>query len=351
MTEYTCEYIEGAISFNRTDYDSFLSRITFCNFENINNGLGHTALIEDYAGEEIDLDKLIEKREKIKNDFGNGIFPKSCVGCPRIEKRKPKEHNKIYNLSLASWQICNSRCVYCESEYFDKYNRYIENYSDFHKKFVEQYDILSIVKQLVKKEILAKDALIDITGGEPTMYPRFNELLAVLLEYGCKRIRILTNAIIYSPVIERGLRENAVTLTISVDAGSQGMHKKVKGVASYNLVWENIRKYSKFLQKNTEQQLDLKYILIPGLKESKRELNLWIKLSMLNGATCISVNVTNQLLQKIDINKKVAYRMMSLAEYAYRKAKKKNIPMYFHSNLLDIYTKFNKQAPVGLSIK
>lgn len=350
MTQYRCEYIDNAISFNRTDCNSMDSRITFCNFVNIHNGLGRAPFVKEYEGDKINWDELIEKREEIKRDFANGKFLKECEGCSRIEESSPLTHKKIKMLSIASWQICNSHCIYCEAEYFNRYTDYLDNYSEFYKKFVEQFNVYEIVQDMIKKEILDKNALIDITGGEPTLYPRFNELLALLVEYGCKNIRVLTNAIIYSPAIEKALKADAVTLIISLDAGTKKVHEKAKGVCSYDLVWENIRKYSESLPKNSNHQIDLKYILIEGLNDSKKEIQTWLDLCKKNGATCVSVNVRDQLLQKVNIDQKTVNKMTSLAEFAYKKAKKNNLKIYFHANLLDLYDKYNKIPPVRMEM-
>ena len=328
MTEYRCHYIDNSIAFNRTDMESMFSRITFCNCMNSANGLGRSPFVENYDGRDLDWAELLDKRDKIREDFAKGIFPKQCEGCYQIEKKAPEKHRKIYDLAIAAWQICNSNCVYCEAEYLRNYKNYLNDYTTFHKKFVEQYDLLKIIKELISKEILAKEARIDITGGEPTMYPRFNEILANLTEYGCKNIRILTNAISYSPSIEKALINDAATMIISIDAGSKEMHKKVKGVSSYDIVWENITKYAKLLPKDSKHDIDLKYILIPSLNDIKKEVEKWIKLSKQAGATCVSVDVDFRVLAKVNVDKKIQKNLINLFEFAVNKAKKYKIRIY-----------------------
>lgn len=345
MTKYSCHYIDNYISFNRTDRNSMLSRITFCNYTNVNNGLGRSPFIENYDGSPIDWDELLQKRDKIRKDFSEGIFPKECEGCFQMEEKEPQTHHKIYDMTIASWQICNSKCVYCESEYINKYKEYISDYPTFHKKFVEQYNVVPIIREMTEKEILAKEARIDITGGEPTLYPRLDELLSVLLDYGCHNMRIYSNVIVFSPLIEKALSQDAATMIISLDAGSREMHRKVKGVSSYDLVWENIKRYSVALPKNSKHDIDLKYIIIPGLNDSKKEIDIWLKLSKNNGATCVSVDLDFRVLQKVHVDKKIAEKVMKLNNYAIKKAKKMNLRIYFHPNLRDIYLKFNKELP------
>lgn len=345
MVEYRCHYIDDCIAFNRTDCDSMLSRVTFCNCMNSSNGMGRAPFIENYDGSPINWDELLDKRDEIRKNFAKGIFPKQCEGCYQIEEQPPKNHRKIYDLAIAPWQICNSKCVYCESEYIYKYQDYIDDYGKFYKKFIEQYNMIPILEEMISKEILSKEARIDITGGEPTQYPRFNELLALLIEYGCKNIRILTNAITYSPAIEKALKADSATMIISLDAGTKEMHRKVKGVSSYDIVWENIKRYASVLPAGSKHDMDLKYILIPGLNDSKKELDLWLKTSKAAGATCVSVDVDFRLLSKINVDKKIASNLVKLYEFAYKKAAKYKIRIYAHPNLRDIYIKQGVQLP------
>ena len=345
MVKYSCQYIDNALAFNRTDKGSDFSRVTFCNCMNSSNGLGRSPYKENYDGTPIDWDEFLAKRDEIRKNFANGIFPKECEGCYQIEEKEPETHHKIYDFAIAPWQICNSRCVYCEAEFIDKYKDFLVNYDKFHQKFVEQYNFIPILRAMVQKEILAKEARIDITGGEPTMYPRFNELLGILLDYGCKNIRILSNCIIYSPLIEKALRDDAATMIISLDAGSKELHQKVKGVSSYDIVWENIKRYAKCIPPNSKHDMDLKYILIPKLNDDKREIEKWIKKSKDSGATCVSMDVDFRVLQKVDVDKKIANKLIEMSLFAIKVAKKQKIRIYFHPNLRDIYIKQGKEQP------
>ena len=345
MSEYRCHYIDEALSFNRTNPDSMFSHITFCNYLNPNNAMGRYAFLKDYDGHPINWDDFIAKRDEIRCNFAQGNFPEECKGCPEIVKEAPKTHKKIYDLSIAAWQICNSNCIFCEATYLRDYKKDLDNFDILYKKYVEPYDVYAMVKELTEKEILAKEARIDITGGEPTLYPKFNQLVALLIEYGCKNMRIYTNAIMYSPAIEKALKEDAATMVISLDAGSREMHKKVKGVASYDLVWENIKKYTSVMPQNHKKEMNLKYILIPNVNDNKKELEIWIKLSKQANADCVSVDLDYRYLAKQIDDKKVWKKLVSLYEFAYKKAAKYKIRMYAHPYLRDVYAKLGLQLP------
>lgn len=348
MKMYSCESIDNQIALNRTNPNCFTSHITFCNMMNAANGLGCFPLYKNYNGTPIDWLEVMEHREKIKEEFAKGNFPRECKGCFRIQEKEPQKHKQITILQIAAWNACNSKCVYCESDYFADYQKYLSDYSLFHKKFVEQYDVVETVKNMIKTGVLSKNAKIDITGGEPTIYPRFNELLACLLEYGCRNINILSNAIVYSPIIEYGISLNAINLIISIDAGSRDVHKKVKGVSSYDLVWENVSNYHKALKSSQvhsskKHWIDLKYIIIENLNDSKREIDLWIKKAKDVGVEVLSLNLTDQFNRNTNYNKSRAIKMVNLSEYAFKKAVKNGFKMYFHPNLQDNYIKLGKE--------
>ena len=48
MVKYSCQYIDNALAFNRTDKGSDFSRVTFCNCMNSSNGLGRSPYKENY---------------------------------------------------------------------------------------------------------------------------------------------------------------------------------------------------------------------------------------------------------------------------------------------------------------
>lgn len=357
MTEYSCEFIDNSLALNRTNPNSYTSNISFCNSVNPSNGLGRFALFYDYDGEkDIDWKEALEKRACIQEEFAKGNFPKPCQGCYRIQKKTHLTHKKITILQIAAWNICNSRCIYCESDYFKDYEKYINDYNSFNRKFISHYDVYKSVKNMIDNEVLSKSARIDISGGEPTLYPRFGELLACLAEYGCTNINILTNAIIYSPVIEQAIKLNSTSLVISVDAGSREIHKKVKGVSSYDLVWENIEKYQKVMtevnNKNNEMRhwIELKYILIENLNDSKKEIDKWLHLAKKANVKVLSMNVRDQFDQDINYDKKFLKKFIFLSKYAASKAKKMGFEMYFHSNLTDCYQKANETIPTCFDV-
>jgi wyosine [tRNA(Phe)-imidazoG37] synthetase (radical SAM superfamily) len=194
-----------------------------------------------------------------------------CKNCSMIVERNTwDEKDYIDNLLLAQWTKCNSNCIYCGCA---------PDSNNFPKNNSEYYDITPAIKDMIEQGILIQSAKIDFAGGEPTIYPEFETLLTLFIEKGFKNLFINTSGIKYSNTIEYALKSNSLNLlTISVDAGSCGVHKQIKRTNSYKIVWDNIKKYS-IAQKssNNNFQFCLKYIILPEINDTKEEIDLFLE--------------------------------------------------------------------------
>lgn len=74
---------------------------------------------------------------------------------------------------------------------------------------------------MIDKNLISDSATIDIAGGEPTLYYKFNEALEMLLSINIKNIVIHTNGILYNKIIEKGIKNGKINLIVSIDAGTK----------------------------------------------------------------------------------------------------------------------------------
>lgn len=337
MNELSCDSINNGICFNNCKTTS----ITYCTLTNNANGLGWPNVIENYDGSPIDWGKFFESREREQKLIAEGNPRKECAGCNQIFLGPKVSHRKIRYILLSTWQVCNSDCLYCLG-HAPVVSPDDPNYAEHYDRWIEPYDIFAIVKDMVEKDILDKDAIIDFAGGEPTLYPRFNELLKFFVDNGYKNIIIHTNAIQYAPAIEYGIKNDAVSLLISIDAGTKGMHEKVKRVKSYDAVWKIFKKYSSARGKDFSCNLGTKYVVMPGVNDSKREIEIWLKESKKHGATKVVLNVYNQLLNELNYKEDILKKLIDLSEFAIEKAKKLNIPLQLYPNYSAVYVAANR---------
>ena len=316
----------------------FSQKIAYCSNGNPNNLRKVTAIYDKFTGN-LDINDLYNK---IKNDRKNlikGILPQNCVNCPELKTEKEISLKpQIDYIQFSDYSMCNSKCVYC--------NSWKNTKTDNNGKLTlingkeDSYEIMPIIKQLIKKGLLTKDTTIDFAGGEPTAYRQFEEALSFLLKFGIKKVYIFSNVINYSQAIADGLKDGIITLTVSVDAGTKEMHRQVKGVKSYDSVWENLKKYSAVKARNN--QLVSKYVIVPYLNDIEQEVDIWLQKSVQAGITEFILNADDRILEK-ELEEDVIKRTNKISIYFEGKAKEYNLNYDLYANIRFINDKVQKK--------
>ena len=224
-----------------------------------------------YNGETADWDYIFKTRKnfikQINSIFSKETHPPCCEGCCEIDsyyQDKPVEKfdNKIDRMYFHNHMSCNAKCTYCAYGYIERGYR---------------YKVLPLVKALMDKEILSRNANVYMSGGEITISPEFEELMSVLLNYLYSRIEILTSGIKYCKSIEEAFIHNKCKLVISLDSASVETYKKIKQVDCFNKVVENIRNYVN-ASENARTNITMKYILVDGVNDDIDEIKNFVKL-------------------------------------------------------------------------
>lgn len=254
----SCELLEHGFMVDNSN------SVRVCSIINNEYG-GRPLLFSEYTGEIFDKEEFFAKKREHRNLTKQGSHPYECTNCPMLVDREWDDEDYIDNLLFAHWVDCNSRCIYCGA-----------TTDEFVRANYRYYDFTPAIKEMIENGSLIRTAKIDFAGGEPTVYPEFENLLSLFLNEGFNNIFVNTSGIKYSPSIKQALRNNQITLTISIDAGTKEMHKKIKRVDSFDKVWSNIKEYSKAQQEaGTKEKICLKYILIPDLNIDKKEIDIF----------------------------------------------------------------------------
>ena len=263
MRYKSCYWIESGINFDINAYK-------ICCLYSAKGG-GNTIIEDHYKGKPINWEKVFEFKKQVKDIFKSGqIYPK-CDGCILLEEKDwDDDHTKISMINLDYWTKCNSRCTYCHTM-VDK-----KRYNSF-----KNYNFLPIIKDMIKRDILRPNGHVSFGGGEVTLLKEFEKLLNIFIDFGFPLIRIHSSCILYSKAIEKGLKEGCVDLIVSVDAGTKEMHRKIKGVDSYDKVWKNLKNYAS--KQKDKYAVKTKYIVIPGENDIKEEIDTWLIKSKENG--------------------------------------------------------------------
>lgn len=324
MRYKSCYWIESGINF---DIDAY----KVCCLYSAKGG-GNTIIQDKYKGESVDWDKVFEFKKMMKDMHKKGeIYPK-CEGCIYLQERDwDDDHSKISMINLDYWTKCNSKCSYCHTM-LDK-----ERYNKF-----KNYNFLPILKDMIKRDILRPNGHVSFGGGEVTLLREFDKLLNIFMDFGFPLTRIHSSCIKYSRAVEKGLKNGCVDLIVSVDAGSKELHKKIKQVNSYDKVWKNLKRYAS--HQKDPYAVKSKYIVIPGVNDSRDEIDIWLKKSKENGINCVfheieskwfyarRENVPDEIFELFDYTKEKAesmglkYVLYERAEHmmSYRKEKEVN---------------------------
>lgn len=238
---YSCHELEGAVTFIH-------GAITMCgHVHSTNKGM---PFISEYKGGDIPIDIIKKARaDLIKKNQTDEDTP--CKGCQFLQKANWKQNDHLIdNITIGYYTPCNLRCSYC----------YITSYSqEEEKKFnIPPYNMTDTLKKLIDNKLLASNCTAWLTGGEPTSFIDFKEIMTLLVDNNIKTT-IGTNCT-RKPIdiVRKGLQNGNVEILCSVDAGTRETYKEVKGRDRYEDVWKNIKEYNNINDKNVV----IKYIFM-----------------------------------------------------------------------------------------
>ena len=211
----SCEWIEGGLAFNRASLHT-------CLIVHHRTGL---PIVADYSGGALPLETLLRVREEIRAANQQGGHPE-CRGCPHLKTKSwPRPRHPIEIVGIAHYAYCNIKCSYCFLQTQDP--------ASF-AAGLKPYSLLPVIHELIEGGHLAPHAIIDWGGGEPTSYPEFDELLAMLLDHGTFHY-LHTNGTRFPAAVRRAPRR--VHVICSVDAGRPETYVRLKQKDYLERVW------------------------------------------------------------------------------------------------------------------
>ncbi len=196
----------------------------------------HPFRAEDILREKRDLYTLINRGAS-----------ESCAGCPFLEFKEWGYINEleIENVSFEYHSICNMRCQYCSDTYYSG-------------KGVS-YNVQDLVDELIDDGSFASLKSVVWGGGEPVLDRLFDPIIQRIADgFPAIKQRVITNSSVYSKKIEDLLRNDRITITTSVDAGTPDKFREVRGNPKFDDVFNNLVKYAAVRPGN----VTVKYIIL-----------------------------------------------------------------------------------------
>ncbi len=264
----------------------------------------------------INLDHIYNCRKKVVNFINNKDnewYPDECKDCCElnnyISKNKIKNFdNKIEKIYFQNFMTCNAKCTYCA---FGK----VEN--------GYKYKVVPIIKTMIEKNILSKNAYVYMSGGEITIYPEFEELFSILSDYLDSCIEIFSSGIKYSDAIKEAFKQNKCRIVISLDSGCRETYLKIKQVDCFDSVVNNIKSYISYTE-NAKDRIVLKYIIVDNANDNKEEIEKFINLVVSLGVKNVRLDI-DYGKYKYAMHKRVPSHYFELYDYFHKLANDNNL--------------------------
>jgi radical SAM protein with 4Fe4S-binding SPASM domain len=133
-----------------------------------------------------------------------------------------KEINYISTLYYNITYRCFLNCPYCYA-----------NKNNLEVSLRDNLIILSKLKMYNVRNIV-------LIGGEPFYHPNILDLLKQLQLFNFKSISIVTNGIIFNERLYRFIKENSISLQISIDSNIESVNARTRGKGNLKKVLKNI---------------------------------------------------------------------------------------------------------------
>ncbi|MDD5213063.1 MAG: radical SAM protein [Candidatus Gracilibacteria bacterium] len=135
---------------------------------------------------------------------------------------KIEENNSTKNFEIISIELthlCNLKCEWCFNQHSSEYNN---------KKFLNFEELIKTLLLFEKWRIknAIKKPLIKLTGGEPTLYYRINELILFIKSYLGYKIKLNTNGLLLHKLDQKIISDNLDIILFSYHFGDNTMYNK-----------------------------------------------------------------------------------------------------------------------------
>mgnify|MGYP002876234964 FL=1 len=255
---------------------------------------GDVEICRAQSNEEVSYKVIKEQKKKLHEDINQGKETE-CSGCPWLrEDEWPSLDNLlISHISVENHSVCNLRCTYCSETYYGGK--------------LPSYDISTLMEDLKKNNALSSNLSLVWGGGESVLLESFETIFPHIVdEYKPIHNHLFTNATRFSPALERYLKSDQVSITSSIDAGTNETFIRVRGRNRLNVTLDNLRKY----HEAGGDKVIIKYILVPE-NISESELNAFTSKIREFGLTGCSFQISSNFKSE-DIGEEVKSAAITL---------------------------------------
>ena len=316
-------------------------KLYFCDELNNTLALFHEGIRACCSGHDGPFYLSPYKNEKIikenflnyKNSFFSllteeNIYKSKCQNCFFLREKKQTDFvsAKYKMLHISHWTHCNCGCIYCARMQNSK------GIITTKKQKSEYYDILPVIKQLYKQDLLDKDNLeVCIQGGDISVLKEFEPMIKEFLKKGIKKFNILSNNIVYQPILRKLLELRKANFMTSLDCGCAETYRKLKRVDKFEDCINNLKKYAKGFD---YPPICIKYIVIEHINDNIEEIDKFINLVSSLGINSVEFMIDNKWSLFADLEKTpFPKHYIELYEFFKKSCKEKNLNLTIWNKL------------------
>lgn len=265
----SCPEVEYFSVHIMTDVDPYYKFISPCCYR----GEGHplVEITDDFDHTVKNYLKLRNKMiEESKEAYQSGIddnrkYTRICMHCQSYVVKEWYQNDKATYVNLTiNPGPCQSKCIYC---YDKKYHNKSFCDSD---RVQEIYNYaINFVDYMKKNDLISDTAIWQPCTGEISIQPYKDDILKVI---GNSTVWFLSNCFVFDQSMAECLQRNKHSvINLSIDSGTATTWKKIKGFNNFNTVINNLRRYRQYCDQENYQQIQLKYIILPGINTRMKD--------------------------------------------------------------------------------
>lgn len=315
----SCEALEQGIAFMHENV-----RVC-CNDSHEGRGFENEPFFYFKNSDEIVWEDYFEYKNLIRTKNQDQEPYPACKGCLYLENKDWNniDNTKLSYLNFNHWRDCDTKCIYCDVKIAPNKKNKIQ-------------PIYKHLKELDKKNLIAKNGMVMFGGGDIAFLPEFESIVKIFMKHNYY-FNIATSATHNVPIINKLLNKGCIELRVSVDSAKEETYKKIKGTNFYNKVWKNIKTYAK--SQSCKYSLRLKYIIIPGLNDNEEEILAWLNKSKEFGIKSVIIDIEAGYLKKN--GKNIPEKILKLFEYTKNEAQKMNLYFMIFDHASQMLSQFD----------
>ncbi|HEX6280612.1 MAG TPA: GTP 3',8-cyclase MoaA [Nitrososphaera sp.] len=194
---------------------------------------------------------------KLKGDSGNNVDKALVDGFGRIARK----------LRLSVTDRCNMQCIYCMPRDVDNNDKFGSNNNGIAKRWLAKDEVLSYEEFLRVSHIMARLGIekIRVTGGEPLLRPRVEDLIAGLSKiYGIKSVSMTTNGLYLGEKADLLKKSGLQSVNISLDTFKAARFKAMCGIDGLHRVLNSI-----YASENAGLKVKINTVVVRGWNDEE----------------------------------------------------------------------------------